>query len=69
MEKLNNKVALITGGTKGIGYGIAVSLLQNGINVAITGRNEKTAKEAAERLNTSENNHGKAVGIEADVKD
>ncbi|HBY69397.1 MAG TPA: short-chain dehydrogenase, partial [Flavobacteriaceae bacterium] len=51
MKNLNDKVALITGGTKGIGYGIAVSLLQQGINVAITGRKEETAKQAAEELN------------------
>ena len=68
MKNLNDKVALITGGTKGIGYGIAVSLLQQGINVAITGRKEETAKQAAEELNKAENNKGKAIGIEADVR-
>ena len=38
MNDLQNKSALITGGTKGIGYGIAEALLKQGINVAITGR-------------------------------
>tara|TARA_R100001369_G_scaffold84305_1_gene117124 strand:- start:5198 stop:5932 length:735 start_codon:yes stop_codon:yes gene_type:complete len=68
MKNLNDKVALITGGTKGIGYGIAVSLLQQGINVAITGRNGDTAKEAADTLNKAKDNNGKAIGIEADVR-
>ena len=69
MESLKNKVALITGGTKGIGYGIALSLLQEGINVAITGRSLLSASEAANSLNNNPNAKGKAIGIEADVRD
>ena len=69
MESLKNKIALITGGTKGIGYGIALSLLQEGINVAITGRSLLSASEAASSLNNNPNAKGKAIGIEADVRD
>ena len=69
MESLKNNVALITGGTKGIGYGIALSLLQEGINVAITGRSLLSASEAANSLNNNPNAKGKAIGIEADVRD
>jgi len=68
MESLKNKVALITGGTKGIGYGIALSLLQEGINVAITGRSQLSASEAANSLNNNPNANGKAIGVEADVR-
>lgn len=69
MENLVGKVALITGGTKGIGYGIAVAFLNQGMHVAITGRNGKTIRESLSELN----NHGiegsYAIGIEADVRD
>ncbi len=52
MNSFNNKVALITGGTKGIGFGIAQSLMEQGINVAITGRLAESAKNAADELKT-----------------
>lgn len=50
MTDLKNKVALITGGSKGIGYGIARTLLEEGMNVAITARHEKDLQKAAESL-------------------
>ena len=36
MKNLKDKVALITGGTKGIGYGIALSLMNEGVKVFVT---------------------------------
>lgn len=68
MKKLEGKVALITGGTKGIGFGIAESLLKKGIHVAITGRHQKSADEAADKLNKNNKTEAKAIGIEADVR-
>ncbi|EMQ94455.1 3-oxoacyl-[acyl-carrier protein] reductase [Xanthomarina gelatinilytica] len=68
METLQNKVALITGGTKGIGYGIAQSLLKQGIHLAITSRSLAAAKKAAELLNKGSNTTAKAIGLEADVR-
>jgi 3-oxoacyl-[acyl-carrier protein] reductase len=50
MNQLGNKVAYITGGSKGIGYGIAKILLDNGIKVAITSRTLSAAKSAADSL-------------------
>jgi 3-oxoacyl-[acyl-carrier protein] reductase len=50
MNNLTNKVAYITGGSKGIGYGIAKTLLDNGMRVAITSRTIDAAKQAAESL-------------------
>lgn len=67
MKNLNGKTALITGGTKGIGYGIAEAMMKMGMNVAITSRDKKAAKKAADQLN--EIKSGKALGIKADVRD
>ena len=50
MEHLKNKVAYITGGSKGIGFGVAKELLKEGMRIAISGRSEATIKAAAERL-------------------
>ena len=50
MNNQNNKVAFITGGSKGIGYGIAKKLLADGMRVAITSRTLEAAQEAATSL-------------------
>lgn len=60
------KTALITGGTKGIGYGVAEMLIKEGIKVAITGRNEETVNTAIAQLNQIK--EGYALGIVADVR-
>ena len=62
---LKGKVALITGGTKGIGYGIAKAMLQAGMKVAITSRTQKAANKAAKELGDKDN----VIGIQADVRD
>ncbi len=61
-----NKVVLITGGTKGIGYGMAEMLLTSGCKVAITGRKSSDTEKAA--ISLSKNYPGKTLGIEADVR-
>ncbi len=68
MNAIQNKVALITGGSKGIGYGIAEALLRKGVNVAITSRITDIAMQAADTLNGDTANQGKAIGIKADVR-
>jgi len=65
MNTLQGKTALITGGTKGIGYGIAEMLLNKGVSVCITGRNEQTVKDATAKLNQL--GEAKAIGVKADV--
>lgn len=64
---LNGKTALITGGSKGIGYGVAEALVKEGMNVTITARTESEVEAAAERL--SETGPGRALGVTCDVRD
>lgn len=50
MKDLQDKVAYITGGSKGIGLGIAKVLTANGMRVAISGRDKETLEQAAAGL-------------------
>ncbi len=61
---LNNKVAYITGGSKGIGFGIAKTLLAQGMKVAITSRSLTAAREAAAILT---NDSTKVLALESQV--
>lgn len=61
---LKGKVAIITGGSKGIGYGIAEAMLEQGMKVAITSRSQEAADKAAKALGNSD----QIIGIEADVR-
>jgi len=67
MQSIENKVILVTGGSKGIGKGIAELLLAKGAKVAITGRNPDTISQVSEQLNTQY--PGKVLGICSDVRD
>jgi len=67
MNKLENKVGVITGGTKGIGLGVAKAMLQKGMKIAITGRNLQSTQEVAAEL--SEKYNADVLGLEADVRD
>lgn len=50
LPELSGKVALVTGASRGIGYGVAEALVTRGDRVIITGRNEDALKEAVEQL-------------------
>ena len=63
---IRNKVALITGGSKGIGYGIAEAMVKSGIHVAITSRRKENAEKAA--LSLQKLAAVEVLPIEADVK-
>lgn len=68
MKDLKDKVALITGGTQGIGYGIALSLMNEGVKVVVTSRDEDRALEASKKLDKATTSKVKAYGIQADVR-
>ena len=65
---LNNKVALITGSTRGIGKSIATLFLENNAKVVVCGSNIDNAKKAVEEikneLNISDENILPYLGIE-----
>jgi 3-oxoacyl-[acyl-carrier protein] reductase len=65
MSKLANKVALITGGSRGIGAAIAKRLAADGASVAIT--YAKDAKAASAVVKAIELGGGKAIAIQADA--
>lgn len=69
MTKTKNKVALITGGTKGIGRGVAIALLEQGYNVAITSRTSTAASKAATEIGKQVDAEANIIGLKADVRD
>lgn len=66
MRSFEGKVALITGGSKGIGFGVAEALLNLDMRVAITSRSEDSAIQAAKQL--TQLGRGKVLGLVADVR-
>lgn len=50
MKKLNNKLAIVTGGNSGIGYAAAKELIAEGATVMITGRRKEAVEKAAREL-------------------
>jgi len=62
MGKLDNKVAVITGGNSGIGLATARRMILEGAKVAIFGRNQKTLDAAREDLGSG------TIGVQGDVK-
>ncbi len=62
---LKDKVAVITGGSVGIGLAIAEGLAQEGVHLALCARDERRLME---QTNTIQNKHGvRVVGVKADV--
>lgn len=62
-EQLQDKVALVTGGTSGIGFAIAQRFVQEGALVFITGRHQARLHEVADELGSQ------AIAVQCDVGD
>lgn len=62
MELLKNKVAIVTGGTRGIGYAIVKMYLENGAKVAVWGSRQETVDAALQKLK-EENSAWEVVGM------
>lgn len=62
-DNITNKIAIVTGGTRGIGRSIVEQLLDAGAAVALCGRSQKGVDEALRELE----GRGKVVGFAADV--
>jgi 3-oxoacyl-[acyl-carrier protein] reductase len=67
MSDLNNKVALVTGGSRGIGAAIAKRLASDGANIALT--YARDASSASSVVKAIEASGGKAIAIKADGTD
>lgn len=63
MKKLQNKVAVVTGGNSGIGLATAKLFAEQGAKVAITGRNKTTIDDAVFEIGNA------AIGVVSDVSD
>lgn len=61
---MENRIVYITGGTKGIGFGVAEVLLKNGFSVAISERKKEDVDKAAAALGNPE----KVLGLQSDVR-
>jgi len=66
-KPLRGQVALVTGGSKGIGFGIAQALVQAGVDVVITGRGAASLESATSALEAL--GGGRVVAMPVDVRD
>lgn len=63
---MSGKTCIVTGGSQGLGFGIAAALAAYGANVVITARTASKVKDAEEDLNENYCKGGRAIGIPAD---
>ena len=66
MPELEGKIALVTGGSRGIGKAVAARLAADGAKVVITARDEARVRQTAEELSAG---GGQVDGLSMDVSD
>lgn len=66
-ELLNDRTALVTGGTSGIGYEIAKAFINAGATVIITGRKQSRIDEVCRSISRETETVSKIYGIEMDI--
>jgi 3-oxoacyl-[acyl-carrier protein] reductase len=65
----SSRVAIVTGGTRGIGFAIAAGLLERGISVSVSGVNPDHIRKAQDELAKSATAGAEVFGVTADVRD
>ena len=63
---IKDKIAIVTGGSRGLGRQAALSLAREGVKVAISGRTENTLNDTVHELQSL---GSQAIGIVADITD
>jgi len=66
--KIENKVALVTGSTQGIGFATAKKLCEEGATIILNGRSAKSVQNAIEKIKDGQK-EAKVSGVVADLKD
>ncbi len=66
---MSSKTIVVTGSTKGIGFGLAKQFIARGHNVVVCGRNSANAEKAASELQAFATGGAKAKGFGCDVSD
>ena len=65
--RLNDKIALVTGASRGLGFATALTLAREGCRVAVNSRSEENAKAAAEKIVSATDTQ--AIGLAGDVSE